>query len=94
MELEDVQPGAGSVRIANGVDEPVQEVGRLGPLDDVEKVRGFTRMLVSAGKLADKFGKVVFDSNSVSVVSRARETEICTRIGHRTASGLYSYEER
>ena len=91
--LSDTRPGVGNVRVANGVLEQISETGRYGPLENVQKVDSFHRMLVSVAGLTDRYNRVVFDNQGVSVVSDLPGGKtLRTRIGARTPSRLYSYD--
>ena len=92
VQLENVQPGQGSVSVANGVREAIAEVGDLGPLKGAQKVNSFSRTLVSVSALAKQFGGVFFDNKHVFVASTATAEPHVTKIGDMTESRLYSFD--
>ena len=86
--LHDSVPGTGYVSTAEGRKRAVVESGSYGPLQNAQKVPGFTRVLVSVLDLAEQFGGVRFDVDGVYVVSGSVET----KIGSVTPARLYSFD--
>ena len=89
VPLTNLRPGKGSVTVATGKREPITELGDLGALREVRRVRSFTRMLVGVRDLVDQFHVIRFDRDGVHV--ETQDGKIRTRIGRPTANRLYSF---
>ena len=61
-------------------------------MDNVCKVKSFTRTLIGVRDLVDKFGGVFFDENFVCLVTNDGTTKpVITRLGEATDGRLYSF---
>lgn len=92
VKLKNAVPGAGSVRIANGIREKIAERGDLGPLSGARKVNSFSRTLVSVVDTAEQVGDVLFTPVAAWVVNIVGDVVLKTKIATRTASRLYSFD--
>ena len=95
VQLENVQPGEGYVRVATGRKEAVTESGDLGPIKGAQKVDGFARTLVSVMDVAEQVGNVLFTPNAAFVLEKgfgAGDAASMTKIADATYSRLYSFD--
>ena len=95
VQLENVQPGEGYVRVATGRREAVTESGDLGPIKGAQKVDGFARTLVSVMDVAEQVGNVLFTPNAAFVLEKgfgAGDAASMTKIADATYSRLYSFD--
>ena len=93
QDLENMVPGVGYVRVANGVSEKVDKIGHMGPLKGVRRVTSFQRTLVSVKDLVEQFGPVLFNRDGVYLASRGMENKsFITKIGSCTPERLYSFD--
>jgi hypothetical protein len=90
VPLTNVRPGRGCVTVATGKRESVAEIGDLGALRNVRRVRSFTRTLVGVRDLVDQFHEVRFNRDGVHVVSK--DGHVATKIGDPTRNRLYSFD--
>ena len=93
QDLENMVPGVGYVRVANGVSEKVDKIGHMGPLKGVRRVTSFQRTLVSVKDLVEQFGPVLFNRDGVYLASRGmKDKSFITKIGSCTPERLYSFD--
>ena len=91
VPLHNVEPGKGSVSVANGRVEAITETGSLGPLHGAHRVDSFTRTLVGVYNLTKQFDRVSFDNEGVDVETTLGDgRQLSTRIGRLTSDRLYT----
>ena len=92
LRLTNTRPGKGHVSVANGQREPIMQSGKLGPLQDVQKVKSFHRVLISVAQLCKQYEQVVFNGGGASLATKVGGKHIVTKIGLATVGNLFSFQ--